>query len=97
MNSGVLIPVAAILVGVPGFVVFVTLMARHARKTKELQIREQEIRMGIGDADMRPVVAALSDDLHDTRARVAELQDRLDFAERVLAAGRVRESGVDAG
>ena len=37
---------------------------------------------------MGPVVDALRDDLDDTRGQLAEVQERLDFAERVLTAGR---------
>ena len=33
-------------------------------------------------------VDMLRDDLNETRAQVAEMQERLDFAERLLAAGR---------
>ncbi len=54
---------------------------------KELKIREKELEMGGSDAELRPVVDALCDDLNDTRAQVAELQERLDFAERLLASG----------
>jgi len=59
----------------------------HTRKMKELKIREQELEMGGSDAELGPVVEALSDDLNDMRTQVAEIQVRLDFAERLLAAG----------
>jgi len=48
--------------------------------------------MGGGDAELGPVVDALCDDLNDTRAQVAEIQERLDFAERLLAAGSAPEN-----
>lgn len=51
MNLAYLIPIVSVLVGVPGFVVFVALLIGHTRRMKEL------------------------------------LQERLDFAERVLVAG----------
>ncbi len=38
-------------------------------------------------------VDALRDDLDDTRAQLAEVQERLDFAERLLAAGRASPEG----
>lgn len=80
----VLIPIAGIIVGVPGFVAFIALVMSHTRKMNELKVREQELEMG---TELGSVVAALSDDLNDTRAQVAEIQERLDFAERLLAAG----------
>jgi hypothetical protein len=44
--------------------------------------------MRCSDPELGPVVDALRDDLDDTRAQLAEMQERLDFTERVLAAGR---------
>jgi hypothetical protein len=43
-------------------------------------------------AELGPVVDALCDDLNDTRAQVADIQERLDFAERLLAAGSAPEN-----
>jgi len=45
----------------------------HARKMKELKIREKELEMGGDDAELGLVVQALSDDLNDTRAHLAEI------------------------
>lgn len=87
-----LIPIAAIVIGVPGTVAFIALVMGHARKMQELKIRERELAMGGSAAELRPVVDALCDDLNDTRAQVAEIQERLDFAERMLAAGRAPEN-----
>jgi len=64
----------------------------HARKMKELKIREKELEMGGDDAELGLVVQALSDDLNDTRAHLAEIQERLDFAERLLAGGSAPEN-----
>ena len=50
-------------------------------KSKELETQGSNVELG-------PVVDALRDDLDDTRAQLAEVQERLDFAERVLTAGR---------
>lgn len=44
-----------------------------------------------GDPELGPEVDALRDDLNDTRAQVAEMQERLDFAERLLTAGRASQ------
>jgi len=85
MDLGSLIPVVVIALGIPGVVSFMYVILGHARKMKELQIREKQID---ADAELGRVVEALSDEVHDTRTLVAELQERLDFAERVLTRGR---------
>lgn len=87
MDLGTLIPIVAVLVGVPGFVGFVALLAGHSRKMKELAIREKELALAGSDPALGPALDALREDLNDTRAQVAELQERLDFAERLLTAG----------
>ena len=92
MEFGSLIPIAAIVVGVPGFVAFMALIVGHKRKMQELAIRGKELELAGSDAVLGPAVDALSDELHETRAQVAEIQDRLDFAERLLAAGRSPEN-----
>ena len=52
------------------------------------------------NAELGPVVDALRDDVEQladtqehTRAQLAEMQERLDFAERLLAAGREDKRG----
>lgn len=92
MDFSNLIPIVAVVVGVPGFVAFIALVMGHTRKMKELAIRDKELEMGGSDAALGPAVDALSDDLNDTRAQVAEIQERLDFAERLLAAGSPPEN-----
>ncbi|HET9065518.1 MAG TPA: hypothetical protein VFN22_06855 [Gemmatimonadales bacterium] len=87
MDPNALIPLAAIIIGIPGFVVFTTLMVNHTRKLKELEIREKEVELGSGDAALGQAVDALHDDLTDVRAQLAEVQERLDFTERLLASG----------
>ena len=47
------------------------------------KLKEKELEMRGGDT-----IDALRDDLDDTRAQLAEMQERLDFAERMLTAGR---------
>ena len=46
-------------------------------------------RSEIRDSD--PGLYELRDDLNDTRAQLAEMQERLDFAERLLTSGRHRK------
>jgi len=73
--------IVGIVFGVPGLVVALVLILRYKLKTKELETRGR-------DAELAPEVDALRDDLDDTRAQLAEVQERLDFAERLLSAGR---------
>ena len=87
-----LVPIVAIVVGVPGAAAITALAMSHARKMKELKIREKELEMGGSDVELGPVVEALSADLDDTRALVAEVLERLDFAERLLASGSKPEN-----
>jgi len=87
MDLTMLVPIAGIVIGVPATVGLLALAMGHTRKMKELKIREKELEMGGSDAELRSVVDALCDDLNDTRAQVAEMQERLDFAERLLASG----------
>ncbi len=68
--------VGAFLVMFSGLTVMTVLVLRYMLKSKELEMRG------------RDSVDALRDDLDDTRAQLAEVQERLDFAERVLTAGR---------
>jgi len=74
MDLAILIPIAAIVVGVPGFVAFVALIAGHTRKLKELAIRDKELEWAGSDPALGPAID-----------HVAEMQERLDFTERLLA------------
>ncbi len=59
------------------------------------KLKKKELEMRGGDPELGPVVDALRDDLADmqehTRAQLAEMQERLDFAERLLTAGRASQ------
>ncbi len=70
--EGAIGPLAASL----SMIVITVLILRYKLKRKELEMRGSD------------AVDALRDDLDDTRAQLAEVQERLDFAERMLAAGR---------
>ena len=54
-------------------------------------LKRQQLEMRGSDPQLGPVVDALRDDLNDTRAQLAEMQERLDFAERLLTAGRASQ------
>ncbi len=59
------------------------------------KLKKKELEMRGGDPELGPVVDALRDDLADlqehTRAELAEMQERLDFAERLLTAGHASQ------
>ncbi len=85
-------PVAVLIVGtilgILGGVAVLSLVFWFKLKKKELEMRGS-------DAELGPVVDALRDDLADmqehTRAQLADMQERLDFAERLLTAGRASQ------
>ncbi len=70
--------------GVIGGVAALGLILRFKLKKKELEMRAR-------DAELGPVVDALRDDINDTRAQLADMHERLDFAERLLTAGRASQ------
>ncbi len=74
-----------LLIVFPGIIVFTALIIRFKLKKKELEVREKELEMRGGDPELGPVVDALRDDLNDTLAQLADMQERLDFTERLLA------------
>ncbi len=61
------------------------------------KLKKTELEMRGSDSELGPEVDALRDDLANmqehTRAQLAEMQERLDFAERLLTAGREDKSG----
>ncbi len=78
--------------GVLGGVAALGLILRFKLKKKEL-----EMGVGAGDAELGPVVDALRDDLNDTRAQLADMHERIDFAERLLTAGRASQDEKGGG
>ncbi len=84
--------IIAIIVSFSSVLVFTGLIIRFKLKKKELEVREKELEMRGSDPELGPEVDALRDDLAEmqehTRAQLADMQERLDFAERLLTAGR---------
>ena len=73
-----------LIVVFPSIIVMTALIIRFKLKKKELEMRGS-------DPELGPEVDALRDDLNDTRAQLADMQERLDFAERLLTAGRASQ------
>ena len=80
--------IISVIFGTLGSVGVLSLVLWFKLKKKELEMRG-------GDPELGPVVDALRDDLADmqehTRAQLAGMQERLDFAERLLTAGRASQ------
>ena len=55
------------------------------------KLRKKELEMKGSKTKLGPEVDALRDDLNDTRAQVSDILERLDFTERMLAAGRAAQ------
>ncbi len=55
------------------------------------KLKKKELETQGSSAELGPLVDALRDDLDDTRAQLAEVQERLDFAERLLTSGRTSQ------
>ena len=73
-----------LLIVIPGILVFTGLIIRFKLKKKELEMQGSNPELGAE-------VDALRDDLDDTRAQLAHMQERLEFAERLLTAGRASQ------
>jgi len=82
--------VVTVMFSVVGGVTALGMVLRFAIRRRELEARG-------GDPELGPAVDALREDLHETHAQIAELQERLDFAERMLTAGRESQDQTEGG
>ena len=80
--------IISVIFGTIGSVGAFSLVLWYKLKKKELEMRG-------GDPELGRAVDALRDDLADmqehTRTQLADMQERLDFAERLLTAGRASQ------
>ena len=77
-----------VVFGVAGAVAALGLILWFKLKKTELAVRGTS-------HDLGPAVDALRDDLNDTRAQLAEVQERLDFTERLLTEARGSKGSTD--
>ncbi len=82
--------VVSTVFGVVGGVTGLGLILRYMLRKKELEV-------GAGNPGLGHAVDALRDDLNDTRAQLAEVQERLDFTERLLTEAKGSQSQTDRG
>ncbi len=60
------------------------------------KLKKQQLEMRGSDPQLGTEVDALRDDLNDTLAQLAEMQERLDFTERLLAGGGASQEDTSA-
>ncbi len=80
--------ILGVILGVPAVVVALVLILRYKLKTKEIEARGSSAELGPEVDALRDDVEQLADMQEHTRAQLAEVQERLEFAERLLSAGR---------
>ena len=80
-----------LLIVFPGVIVFTALILRFRLKKKELEMRGSDAELGPVVDTLRDDVEQLADMQEQTRAQLADMQERLDFAERLLTAGRASQ------
>jgi hypothetical protein len=81
-----------------GFVVFIPIVAlcipvaaivvHGLQKVARLRIEEAKVKAGLLDGQSAAELAALREEMGDVRRELSEVQERLDFAERLLTSGR---------
>ena len=76
------VQIISTIFGIVGGVGVLALVFWFKLQKKELEMRRQP------NPELGPVVDALRYDLDDTRAQLADMQERLDFTERLLTARR---------
>ncbi len=84
-------PFFVALVAFPSSIVITVLIIRYKLKKTELEMRGSNAELGPEVDALRDDVEQLADMQEHTRAQLAEVQERLDFAERVLTAGRASQ------
>ena len=75
--------------------VITVLIIRYKLKKTELEMRGSNAELGPEVDALRDDFEQLADMQEHTRAQLAETQERLDFAERVLTAGRASQEDRD--
>jgi hypothetical protein len=77
-----LIPIVAMLIPIAGIVF------HGMQKVARLRLEEARVRAGELDGATAGEVVALREEIGEVRRELAEVQERLDFAERLLTKGR---------
>ena len=86
-SFAVFIPILALCIPVAGIVF------HGLQKVARLRIEEAKVKAGMLDGKSAAELTALRYEMGDVRRELAEVQERLDFAERLLTSGRASEYG----
>ncbi|HEY7505300.1 MAG TPA: hypothetical protein VH700_14475 [Gemmatimonadales bacterium] len=78
----VFIPIVALCIPVAAIVV------NGLQKLARLRIEEAKVKAGMLDGQSAEELTALREEMGDVRRELSEVQERLDFAERLLTSGR---------
>jgi hypothetical protein len=78
----VFIPIVALCIPVAGIIF------HGLEKIARLRVEEAKVKAGVVDGHSTAELAALREEMGDVRRELAEVQERLDFAERLLTSGR---------
>jgi hypothetical protein len=81
-SLAVLIPLFALAIPIAGIIF------HGLQKMAQLRVEEARIRAGGLDGATASDVSALREEMGEVRRELAEVQERLDFAERLLTRGR---------
>ena len=84
-----------------GFAVFIPILAlcipvaavvfHGLQKVARLRVEEAKVKAGMLDGASAGELTALRDEMVDVRRELTEVQERLDFTERLLTSGRAQE------
>ncbi len=86
------IPVMGVIMGSLMITGSVWALAWYQVKKKEFEAKSGDVHLGQAVDALRDDVEQLADTQEHTRAQLVEMQERLDFAERLLTAGRAPPS-----
>ena len=80
-SFAVFIPIVALCIPVAGIIF------HGLEKIARLRVEEAKVKAGVVDGQSAAELAALREEMGDVRRELAEVQERLDFAERLLTSG----------
>jgi uncharacterized protein involved in exopolysaccharide biosynthesis len=78
----VFIPIVALCIPVAAIIV------HGLQRVARLRIEEAKVKAGLLEGQSAMELAALREEMGDVRRELSEVQERLDFAERLLTSGR---------
>ena len=86
-SFAVFIPIVALSIPLAGIIF------HGLQKVARLRIEEAKVKSGTLDGQSAAELTLLREEMSEVRRELAEVQERLDFAERLLTSGRTTEYG----